>query len=80
MSVLTTIDGIPLFSDSNSASVWGRQFGLSGFHTHTFQGRTGYMSGPDHATTVTAFKPSPVTPTVTRTTTTSGSGGGGGGY
>ena len=79
MSVITTIDGIPLFSDSNAASVWGRQFGLSGFHTHTFQGRTGYMSGPNHATTVTAFKPKPVTPTATRTTT-SGSGGGGGGY
>ena len=73
MNVITTINGIPLFINSSVASVWGKQFGLNGFHTHMFKGRVGYMSGPDHATTVAAvaggvINPIP-TPTITPTPT-----------
>tara|TARA_R100000700_G_C3125343_1_gene112680 strand:- start:189 stop:419 length:231 start_codon:yes stop_codon:yes gene_type:complete len=48
MSILTTIDGVPLFSTSTEALAWGAQRGLSGYHTHSYQGQTGYMGGLTH--------------------------------
>ena len=48
MSVLTTIDGLPLFSSSDEALAWGQVNGFSGYHTHNYQGAIGYMSGDNH--------------------------------
>ena len=81
MSVLTTIAGIPLFSTTQEAIAWARGNGLSGFHTHGWQGQTGYMGGASHAA---ATQGSTVTQPMSQTTTSSSSGGsrggGGGGY
>ena len=48
MSVLTKIDGIPLFKDRRSALLHGLQFGIKGVHTHVYNGITGYMAGVNH--------------------------------
>ena len=73
MAVLTTIAGIPLFSTTQEAIAWARANGLSGYHTHGWQGQTGYMGGSSHSAATQAIRP---TPTAQTTTTT----GGGGGY
>ena len=76
MSILTTIDQIPLFSNPSEAMTWGGQYGLTGYHTHIFQGQTGYMAGTDHNQTVTSVFPDPLPQAVqtaypsTATTTT----------
>ena len=48
MSILTTIDGKPLFSTPAEALAWGASRGLVGYHTHIYQGVTGYMAGATH--------------------------------
>ncbi len=48
MSVLTIIGGIPLFSTPQEALDWGSTRGLQGFHTHIYNGQTGYMGGSTH--------------------------------
>ena len=48
MSVLTTIDGIPLYTTVAEALAWAVQNGTSGYHTHDYQGQTGYMGGTTH--------------------------------
>ena len=54
MSIITTIDDIPLFTTAQRALEWGMQYGLTGVHTHTFQGQTGYMAGSTHNQAVTS--------------------------
>ena len=75
MSVITTITGIPLYTTTQEALAWARARGLSGYHTHGWQGQTGYMGGASHSIATQGLTPSPSTPTTTTT-----SGGGGGGY
>ena len=77
MSVLTSIAGIPLYSTAQEAAAWARANGLSGYHTHGWQGQTGYMGGSSHSVATQAMSPAP---TPTTTTTTRSGGGGGGGY
>jgi len=48
MIILTIIDGIPLFKDIERAILWGKQFGLTGYHAHTFDNQVGYMGGDNH--------------------------------
>ena len=48
MSILTTIDGIPLFSTPIEALDYGSSKGLVGYHTHIYNGITGYMAGDTH--------------------------------
>jgi len=54
MPVLTTIDGIPLYSTVNEALDYANENGLSGYHTHTFNGQIGYMGGQTHGAAPTA--------------------------
>ena len=49
MAILTIISGIPLFSTEGEATAWGASRGLSGFHTHNYNGEVGYMGGLDHS-------------------------------
>ena len=49
MSVLTLIDGIPLFTTVQQAIDWGAQYNIQGYHTHTYNGIVGYMSGNNHS-------------------------------
>ena len=53
MAILTTINGIPLFSTQQEALSWGASRGLEGFHTHQYLGQTGYMGGIDHSQALT---------------------------
>ena len=48
MAILTHIRGIPLFQTPSEAISWGRQYGLTGYHSHMFNIRTGYMAGSNH--------------------------------
>ena len=47
--ILTTIDGVPLYSTVEEALQWASNRGLTGYHTHVYQGQTGYMGGFDHS-------------------------------
>tara|TARA_R100001443_G_scaffold70644_1_gene78963 strand:- start:356 stop:562 length:207 start_codon:yes stop_codon:yes gene_type:complete len=49
MSLLTNINGVPLYSTIQEALNWASSNGLSGYHTHQYQGQTGYMGGSNHA-------------------------------
>ena len=83
--ILTTINGIPLYSTIAEALQWAQARGLQGYHTHTFQNQTGYMGGFTHSTAINSNTPTP-RPTINsntptpQTTSTSSSSGGGGGY
>ena len=65
MSIITTIDGIPLFSTTVEALNWALSQNLpSTFHTHYYNGQTGYMGGPIHTYVAeSVFTPAP-TPTI----------------
>ena len=96
MSLITTVDGIPLYTTIQEALSWAVSNNLSGHHQHTFKEQIGYMGGESHAIAVQGPVPTPVpiviptpipTPESTTTTTTTtpiytsgGTGGGGGGY
>tara|TARA_R110001592_G_C12646471_1_gene700816 strand:- start:229 stop:474 length:246 start_codon:yes stop_codon:yes gene_type:complete len=73
MSVLTNINGIPLFSTLQEALNWASANGLVGHHTHVYNGRTGYMGGANHVSAInTTTTPSTrSTISTTRTTSTS---------
>ena len=49
MRLLTNIDGTPLYSTVKEALDWARANGLRGFHTHQYNGVTGYMGGFTHS-------------------------------
>ena len=94
MSILTHIKSIPLFSTPIEAIAWGRQRGLTGYHSHSYNVRTGYMAGSNHrqamksytapVSTTSTTTIQPIIPPTTPTTSTSPppppTGGTGGGY
>jgi len=51
--IITSIDGIPLYRTIQKALEYARLNGLQGYHTHVFEGVTGYMGGVDHNNAVT---------------------------
>ena len=55
MSLLTVIDGVPLYTTIEEADIYGSQYNLTGYHTHIHNGVTGYMSGVDHVTITAAL-------------------------
>jgi uncharacterized membrane protein YgcG len=89
MSIITNINGIPLFTTIQEAIAWGNANGLSGYHAHNYQGQQGYMGGSTHnQATGNTFNSNQQTTSTTSTmnfTQTGGgnsnsSSGGGGGY
>ena len=79
MSVLTSIDGIPLFSTQQEALDWASSRRLTGFHTHVYRNITGYMGGVNHSNATTGRFINTRTPQPIPTRS-SGGGGSGGGY
>ena len=77
MSVLTTIGGIPLFSTPIEALNYGSSKGLVGYHTHIYNGQTGYMAGTTHGQASSSSSGSSTSNTII---TQGGNGGGNGGY
>jgi|TARA_R100000322_G_scaffold126609_1_gene83148 hypothetical protein len=49
MALITSISGVPLYSSIQEALNWAAARGLNGYHTHTFQGKLGYMGGATHS-------------------------------
>jgi len=54
MAILTVIDGVPLYSTVQEALDYASQYGLSGYHTHTYNGQIGYMGGQSHGAAASA--------------------------
>ena len=52
MAIIGNKDGLPIFDKKEEAIVWGRRNGLTGYHTHTTNGKIGYMGGDDHSKAV----------------------------
>ena len=90
MAIIATIGRVPLFTTVQEALAWARANGLSGYHTHNWQGQLGYMGGTTHTA---ATGRSTITRSTSQTTTqrptvarpiprdnSPGGGGGGGGY
>tara|TARA_R100000479_G_scaffold1881_1_gene1185 strand:- start:144 stop:572 length:429 start_codon:yes stop_codon:yes gene_type:complete len=48
MSLLTTIDGVPLYDTMREALLWGKQYDITGYHIHYYNRIRGYMSGKTH--------------------------------
>ena len=65
MSILTRVDGIPVFTEQSRAAMWGQQYNLNGTHIHTFQGQTGYMAGASHSAAVAAVTGGVINPITT---------------
>jgi hypothetical protein len=56
MSLMTTIDGIPLYTTKKEALNWAISNGIRGYHKHVFRNKTGYMGGVNHAEISNAIK------------------------
>jgi hypothetical protein len=54
MPILTTIDGVPLYTTVQEALDYASDNGLVGYHTHTHNGQIGYMGGQTHGAAATA--------------------------
>ena len=95
MSLITHIDGVPLYTTLAEAELWASQYNLSGYHTHNVLGIVGYMGGTSHEDITTAMQLGVINvldpellretnlnslPTTPTSTTTSSSGGSSGGY
>ena len=48
MSLITHIDGVPLYTSIAEAELWGSQYNITGYHEHTVLGVKGYMAGTNH--------------------------------
>jgi hypothetical protein len=55
MSIITKIDGVPLFHTFGRALAWGEKFGLTDYHTHEYKGTIGYMAGSSHENAIKAI-------------------------
>ena len=66
--ILTYIDGIPLYKTVEQALDYAKRNNLLGYHTHVFEGVTGYMGGVDHKNAVTGETTKQVTEQVVETT------------
>ena len=73
MAILTTINNVPLFSTPTEAINYGNNSGLVGYHTHVYNGVTGYMAGATHGQAAGSGQGS----STSNSTNTPSSGGGG---
>tara|TARA_R110000851_G_scaffold128509_1_gene260966 strand:- start:192 stop:440 length:249 start_codon:yes stop_codon:yes gene_type:complete len=82
MAIIGNIAGVPLFETVQEALAWASENGLSGYHTHSLQGVTGYMGGANHqqATGMPLNTNAPTTTTGSSGSSGSSSGSSGGGY
>ena len=49
MSILTRINGAPVYTSINEALEWGEYNGAQGYHVHKHMSVTGYMGGKTHS-------------------------------
>ena len=55
-TIIKRLDGVPVFTTAERATLWGESIGLVDYHKHTFQGRDYYMPGKDHNDSVSAVR------------------------
>tara|TARA_R100000700_G_scaffold23443_1_gene30292 strand:- start:1056 stop:1292 length:237 start_codon:yes stop_codon:yes gene_type:complete len=77
MALLTMIGGVPLYSTVAEALAYAAANGLSGYHTHVYQGQVGYMGGATHGAAATPSSGFSNNNNTSNNTTSSGGGGGG---
>ena len=65
MSLITIMNGIPLYTTKEEALVWALANGVIGYHTHKHNNQKGYMGGSTHAQAINRenLTTSPTTPT-----------------
>ena len=83
MALLTSIDGVPVYSTVAEALAYAAANNLVGYHTHNVQGQIGYMGGATHtqaATPSSGFNPNNQTNTPPATSSSGTSGAGGASY
>jgi|TARA_R110000782_G_scaffold72990_1_gene145929 hypothetical protein len=56
MSLITYIDGIPVYTTIEESISWASQYNLPGYHEHVVSGRLGYMGGVNHLQISQAIK------------------------
>jgi len=49
MSILTRINGVPVYTNINEALEWGAYNSSTGYHVHKHMSVTGYMGGKNHS-------------------------------
>ena len=54
MAILTNINGVPLYSTVAEALAYAASNGLTGYHSHVYQGEVGYMGGSTHGQAATS--------------------------
>ena len=77
MALLTMIGGVPLYSTVAEALAYAAANGLSGYHSHVYQGQVGYMGGATHGAAATPSSGFSNNNNTSNNTTSSGGGGGG---
>ena len=83
MALLTSIDGVPVYSTVAEALAYAAANNLVGYHTHNVQGQIGYMGGATHtaaATPSSGFNSNNQTNTPPATSSSGTSGAGGASY
>ena len=78
MALMTTIDGIPLYTTEQEAIDWAINNGFSNVHEHVYKEQIGYMGGESHEAVIqepTVTTPTPTTISTPTTTATTGGGG-----
>ena len=76
MAVLTTIDGVPLYTTIQEALNWATAHNCSGYHVHNYQGQAGYMGCANHADAPSMAQNTPPSTSSSGSSSTSGGGGG----
>tara|TARA_R110002096_G_C14218893_1_gene690676 strand:+ start:131 stop:610 length:480 start_codon:yes stop_codon:yes gene_type:complete len=60
MSILTRINGIPVYTSITEALEWGKYNRIKGYHIHKYKSVTGYMGGNNHMTMPSRTRDLPV--------------------
>tara|TARA_R110001583_G_scaffold174203_1_gene328631 strand:- start:62 stop:298 length:237 start_codon:yes stop_codon:yes gene_type:complete len=77
MAILTNINGVPLYSTVAEALAYAASNGLTGYHSHVYQGEVGYMGGSTHGQAATSSSGFNGGESSNDTASSSSSGGGG---
>ena len=49
MSLITIMNGVPLYTTKQEALRWALSNNVRGYHTHKYRGKKGYMGGATHS-------------------------------
>ena len=61
MSLITIMNGVPLYTTKQEALRWALCNSVKGYHVHRYKGKTGYMGGITHSTATRSSLAKPTT-------------------